>query len=193
MTKILAAAIVLGLAALTQSASANSAHSINHGQKFSMSHNAGFARPVIYKHVSIRPIVVKHVVFKPAAQRIYKPIVIQHVFHKPTYRPAAYVPTHAGYQPSYHAPKYRYFPYTTYGYDSAPKDCSLMLYKSDYGLVRKVWRCVEVEKVEAAPVKIIVRSLEKQIIEKRVIEKRSIEKDAPTEKEAPTDDTLPPK
>lgn len=181
MTKILAATLVLGLAAITQSASADT---VNHGQKLGTSHHVGFARPMINKHVSIRPVVIKHVFFKPIVQPIYKPIVVQHVFHKPMYREAVYsIPTkYAAYKPSYHAPKYRYFPYATYGYDSAPKDCMLMLYKSDYGVVRKVWRCFEVEKVTAAPVKIVVSSVEMQVIEKQVIEK-----------EVPTDDTLPPK
>ncbi len=169
MTKILAA-IVLGLAALTQSATAgNDTH--------------------VQKQNFVRPMINTHVFFKPAVQPIYKPIVIQHVVQKPIYLPVYHsiVTTHAGYKPSYHTPKHNYLPYTTYSYDSAPKNCTMILYKSDYGMVRKVWRCGVVEKVELAPAKIIERTIEKQVVVKQIIEKRS------SEKEAPTDDTLPPK
>jgi hypothetical protein len=188
MTKILAAAI-LGLAALTQSAAAAPGQTTGQpviSQKVGITQKQGFTRPMVNKHIQIRPVVT--VTFKPAVQPRYKPvdykpIVIQHVMHKPMYRPVYHpiMTTHAGYKPSYHAPKYNYLPYATYGYDSAPKDCTLVVYKSDYGIVRKVWRCVVVEKVEVAPVKIIERTIEKLVIEKRSIEK------------VPTDDTLPPK
>ena len=195
MSKFFAASI-LGLVALTQSTAAAPDQQIRTG------HQPMVQKVVVQKIGITRPMFHAPIVHKPI---FAKPIFVQPAFYKPVVHKAVIVhPIHVKHivQPSYYnadyKPMYRYYPPATYSYDSAPKECLLVLHKSYYGMVKKVWRCAVIEKVEFAPVNVYakpatitekVEPAPTKIIE-RTIERHTIEKQVPV---APTDEVLPPK
>jgi hypothetical protein len=195
MSKLLATT-VLALAALSQATNAAPGNPSPIGHKPTVQRvviqKIGVPRRQFNHHVVNRQILVKSVVAKP---RFVKTGYVEPAIIQPVYVKAVQPKHHLVLKPLHYVanykPMYRYYPLATYSYDTAPKQCELMLEKTHYGMVKKVWRCVLVDKVEIAPAKTVTcyEPAPVKIIE-RTIEKHTIEKQVP----APTtDEVLPPK